>query len=123
MEPARELAQLLEPGVELAGGVLHQLGRLLPVLVELCLRDAEQQRRRDEPLLGAVVEVALEPPPLLVAGPDDPGSRRLQILPGLCARDGERDQVAERGEAELGVRAAADRRCRSSPLPRACPRR
>ena len=29
---------------------------------------------REEPLLGAVVEVALESPPLLVAGADDPGA-------------------------------------------------
>ena len=121
MEPACELAQLLEPGVELAGGVLEQLGRLLPVLVELRLGDTEQQRRRDEPLLGAVVQVALEPPALLVAGPDDAGARRLQVLAGLRARDGERDEVAERGEPELGVRQAAGRRCRSSRLPRALP--
>ena len=32
----------------------------------------ERERQRDEPLLGAVVEVALEPAPFLVGRLDDP---------------------------------------------------
>ena len=65
------------------------------------LREPEQQRRRDEPLLGAVVEVALEPAALLVAGSDDARARRLQVLARLRARHRERDQLAEGGEAVL----------------------
>ena len=103
METACELAQLLEPGVELAGRVAEQLGRGLRVRLELRLRHAEEERRRDEPLLGTVVQVALEPPALLVAGPHDPRARRLQILTCLRARDRERDEVAEGGEPHLGV--------------------
>ena len=38
------------------------------------------QRHRDEPLLGAVVEVALEAPPLGVAGLDDASARLAQIV-------------------------------------------
>ena len=113
MQPAGQLAQLLEPGVELTGGILQQLGRPGRVLVELGLGDAQQQRRCDEPLLGAVVEVALQSATLFVAGSNDAGARRLEILAGLRARDRERDEVAERGEAELGIRRAADRRSRS----------
>ena len=103
MQPAGQLAQLLEAGVELTGRVLQQLappGRI--GLVEPGLGDAEEQRRRDEPLLGAVVEVALEAPTLLVAGADDAGARRLEVLTCLGARDCERDEVAERGQPELG---------------------
>ena len=36
------------------------------------LDHAQLQRQGDEPLLRSVVEVALEPPPLRVAGGDDP---------------------------------------------------
>ena len=103
MEAAGELAQVLEPGVELAGRVLDQLAAGGDVLLQLHLRDPEQERRRDEPLLRAVVQVALEPPPLLVAGPDDAGTRGLQVLAGLRARDRERDEVAEGGQPHLGV--------------------
>ena len=45
---------------------------------------------RDEPLLRAVVQVALEPPALGVAGRDDPLARRLQL-----------------GEPRLGLRVQA----------------
>ena len=111
------------PASSSSGGVPEQLARRLRVLVDLRLGDTEQQRRRHEPLLGAVVQVALEPPPLLVAGSDDAGARRLQVLAGLRARDGERDEVAERGEPDLAARrqwiGAADRHG----APERCPRR
>ena len=41
---------------------------------------AQRQSDRDEPLLGAVVEVALDPAALLVAGRDDPRARGLDLL-------------------------------------------
>jgi hypothetical protein len=44
------------------------------------LRVAERQSDRYEPRLGAVVEVALEPAALLVAGRDDPGTRCLDLV-------------------------------------------
>ena len=36
-------------------------------------------RRHEQALLGAVVQVALDPPPRVVAGGDEPGARRLQL--------------------------------------------
>jgi hypothetical protein len=36
--------------------------------------ELESHSEREEPLLGAVVEVALEAPSFLVAGADDPGA-------------------------------------------------
>ena len=54
--------------------------------LHLRLREPQRERQRDEPLLGAVVEVPLEPAPRFVAGLDDPGSRRsdlLLLLPAL----------------------------------------
>ena len=44
------------------------------------------ERERDQPLLRAVVEVALEPPPLVVAGRDDPRARGAQLLLLLLAQ-------------------------------------
>ena len=41
--------------------------------------EAERDGERDEPLLGAVVEVALDPPPLGVGRGDDPAARRAYL--------------------------------------------
>ena len=46
---------------------------------QLALDVAERQPDRDQPLLRAVVEVALEPAALLVAGGDDARARRLDL--------------------------------------------
>ena len=42
-------------------------------------REPEREGERDEPLLSAVVEVALDPPPLGVGRGDDPGARRPHL--------------------------------------------
>ena len=51
-----------------------------PVGVELGAQQPQREREHDEPLLGAVVEVALEPPARGVAGLDGPGARRAELL-------------------------------------------
>ena len=61
------------------------------------LQQPQLERERDEPLLGAVVEVALEPPALGVARRDDPLARGLQLGEprrrlGVQARVLERDR-------------------------------
>src|SRR5207245_4569025 len=58
----------------------------------------------DEPLLGSVVEIALELPTLFVTCPDDPGPRRTEIVPGLGARHGQGDELTERPEPALALR-------------------
>jgi hypothetical protein len=40
-------------------------------------REPQRERERDEPLLRAVVEVALQPAALGIAGLDDAGARRV----------------------------------------------
>ena len=60
---------------------------------------AEVDGQGDQVLLGAVVEVALDPAPLGVAAGDDPGPRLAQVV-GLLAQLVERG--LERG-VELGV--------------------
>ena len=50
--------------------------------LELAAREPERQREADEVLLRAVVQVALEAAPGVVARRDDPGARRAQLLLG-----------------------------------------
>ena len=57
-------------GVEASGSVVAELGAQQP----------QREREHDEPLLGAVVQVALEPAALGVAGFDGPGARRAELL-------------------------------------------
>ena len=78
VEAARELAQLAQRQRELVADRRHELLRRR-VVADVALQEAQLQRDRDEPLLGAVVQVALEPPPLRVARRDDALARCLQL--------------------------------------------
>ena len=80
MQAAGELAQLGGRLAELARRLLEQLLRRRGVGVELLAREPQVERQRDQPLLGAVVEVALEAAALVVGGLDDPRPRRAQLL-------------------------------------------
>ena len=64
-------------------------------------QQAERKREHDEPLLGAVVQVALEPLALGVARGDGPGACRSQLLE-LSARLGLQALAVER-EARGGA--------------------
>ena len=66
-------------------------------------RHAHGQRRRDQPLLGAVVEVALQAPALGVAGLDDAHARGGELLARLGVGDGLGGEVGEVADAELGL--------------------
>ena len=97
---------------------------------ELVLRVAQREPDRDQPLLRAVVQVALDPPALGVAGGDDPRPRRLdlgELAAQLDAqpRDLDRqaaglDQLGQqvgrslRRRGRAGRRPAAPRRARSA---------
>ena len=124
VDAARELAQLGERERELLLGAVEQLVGPVGVLVQLALGEPQRQRERDEPLLGAVVQVALQPPALLRAGLDDPGARGAQLLDagaqlGLQALVLHREAGGGRDRAQqLGVLAAASRRARSRPTRR-----
>ncbi len=65
---------------ELGHRLVEQLGGAVGVGLELAAHEAQVHRQRHQPLLGAVVEVALDPAPLLVARLDDPRPRRAQLL-------------------------------------------
>ena len=75
MDPARQVAQLGQPAVELTAHALELLGKSVDVAAGLRpRRGSEQHRRRHEPLLRAVVEVALDSPPSIVGSLDDAGA-------------------------------------------------
>ena len=95
MDAARQLAQLVEPlgelvlrrGQDLAGG------RRVPL--ELRADRRRSSATEHEPLLRAVVQVALEPPALGVAGLDDARARRGQLLVGVGVGERLRDELGE----------------------------
>ena len=80
----------------------------------LRLGEPKAERERDEALLGAVVEVPLEPPPLGVAGLDDARARRGQLLAGLRVAQRDGDEVRELLEAILDTGVETRRRRRRS---------
>ena len=80
VDAAGQLAQLGGRRRELGHRLVEQLAGHLRVGVELAARQAQVHGERHQPLLGAVVEVALDPAPLGVAGVDDAGARGAQLL-------------------------------------------
>ena len=81
VDAARELAQLLQRERELLRRVRRGSRRRAPGSErELALREAERERERDEPLLRAVVQVPLEPPPLGVGRLDEPHARAAELV-------------------------------------------
>ena len=70
----------------------------------LVLQVAQGEADRDEPLLRAVVDVALEPAALLVAGGDDAGARRLDLGQLAAHLDAQaRDLDRQPGRADRAV--------------------
>ena len=105
MDAARELAQLPDRELRLLARLGDQPRRDRGIALELGLGEPERERQRDQPLLGAVVEVALDPPALGVGGVDDPLARVAQDVDAIAQRArtlalgrlaGEQDRLAHR---------------------------
>ena len=104
MDAPRQLPQLLQAHRQLVQrGAQLQL-RAVRVAAQLGERHPQRQRQRHEPLLRAVVQVPLQPPPGLVAGGDDALARRRQRRARVGVRDGRAGQRRERAQPPLGVR-------------------
>ena len=101
MQAARELTELLERLGELLPRAPEDLDRSVDVGLEPGLREPQGEGKRREPLLGAVVEVALQPASRRVGGVDDPrpGGAELLLLSLALADVGARDQHP--GDARL----------------------
>ena len=115
VQPAGELAQLGQRLLELVRGAAQQRHRGVGV-AELLLEHPQLDGERDQPLLRAVVQVALQPPALGHARLEDAHPRRVDLRPRLGALQRQRDQLGEARQAGLGVRAErADRRDQHEP--------
>ena len=101
MQPPRQLAQLLERLPELPAGALELAMGGRRIGVDQPVGDAQRDGEPHEPLLRAVVQVALQPAPLCVAGGDDPRPRGRQLLARLRVRERLRHELRERADAVL----------------------
>ena len=83
------------------------------------------ERERHEPLLGAVVQVALQSPALGVAGLDDARARARELVVGVGVGQGLRDELGEVQQPPLGAGRQAARLAwsRRPARPTACRRR
>jgi hypothetical protein len=79
MDSVAQLAQLLEGLCKRLPSLAQHRCRGLRIALELRLGQAEGHRDRDEPLLRAVVEVALDSPPLRFRRLDQTRPRGLQL--------------------------------------------
>jgi hypothetical protein len=79
MDAAREVAQLVETPLSSSRTRMSLSARSSTSPRSAARITCEQHRGGDEPLFGAVVKIALEVPPRLVAGFDDARARRLRF--------------------------------------------
>ena len=91
----RELAQLLVGALRLLERLADERARLPRLTFERLLRQLERDHRVDEALLGSVVQVAHDPPPLLVGGRHDPRARGGELRAGVDVRDRRGDEPGE----------------------------
>jgi hypothetical protein len=76
---ARDASRPFDGDLDLGHGVAEHPVELGALHAELPLCDPQLERERDEPLLRAVVEVALEATPLGVTCGNDPAARRAHF--------------------------------------------
>src|SRR5512132_1719374 len=103
MKPARELAHVVEHGFDLATDPRQTGMRILLLRGNAGVHGLHVEAERDEPLLRAVMEVALDSPPSLVAGRDDSCARGDQLRTGGRIRDSRRYQLREACDPLLGA--------------------
>ena len=78
-DPCGQRAQLVEDAVDVVGQPLEQLACAGRAAGHHVLGELEPDPQRDQPLLAAVVEVALDPPALVVGRREDPRARGPQL--------------------------------------------
>ena len=98
-----QLAQLVHGRRRLLGQGVELRVQLVRARGHGRLRRPQLHREGDQPLLGAVVQVALDPAAGVVGRGDDPGPRRGQLGLALGVRDRAGDQLGEARQPRLGV--------------------
>jgi hypothetical protein len=103
VEAAGDLAQLIQHAGCPGDGAVELRVELAELGWYRRLCCAQVQRQRDQPLLGAVVQVSPDTSAGLVGGGDDPRARRGELGPTFSIGDGGRDELGELGQPLLGV--------------------
>jgi hypothetical protein len=76
----RELSKLLQSNLDVVSELLEEARRVCGAGAGQLTREAQVGAQSDELLLGAVVEIALDPPALGVRGRDDAGTGGAELL-------------------------------------------
>ena len=100
IDAVRDRPQLVDGFVDLDAEALEHPRRLRRI--ELLGRDREVDAQRHEALLGAVVQVALDAPPLGVAGLEDPLARGAQLALEVTVLD-RQERGRRRCAHQLGI--------------------
>ena len=100
---AGEVLHLLDHRLELAFHPLEPFPGGLLRHRHVGAEPLQMERQGDQPLLCAVVQVTLDPPPRFVSRLDDSGAGRDQLRLRLCARDRGADQLGERRQPGLDL--------------------
>src|SRR6266516_5276728 len=79
MQAARDGAKLVERDRDLAPRLVEPRARVA-VAGHLFLQQAQLERERDQPLLGSIMQIALQPLALTLPRLDHPCTRTLQLL-------------------------------------------
>jgi hypothetical protein len=82
----------------------EQVGRVVAAPVERLLRQLERHHRLDEAVLCAAVQIADNPPALLVGRRGDACARGGELSRAFRVRDRRADELRERSEARLRAR-------------------
>src|SRR3954453_23610439 len=103
MDSTCQLAQLVEPLCELVLGNGQDLSGGRRLLLELHTDQGEVDREGYQPLLCAIVQVALEPPALRIRGLHDPRSGRRQLLVRVGVGERLSNQLREVAQALFDI--------------------
>jgi hypothetical protein len=103
VDAAGEFAQLVQSAGHAGGDAVEFGGELALIGGHAGLGGAQLQNKRDQSLLGAVVQVAFDAAAGLVGGDDDARARGGQLGVGLGIGESGCDQFGEAGQPGFGV--------------------
>jgi hypothetical protein len=121
VQAAGDLPKILQHASHFGHCALQPLGQLAGSRCRLRL--LQLQDERDQPLLGAVVQIALDPAAGGIADGHDPRPGRGQLGLGLRVGDRGRGQLGEAGQPRLGSSWAGRRSSCSTSQARSGPSR
>ena len=107
VDPLCKLRRVGERLLHVASHLLEELLRRSRIGVQQSIRQLQVDRERDQPLLGPVVELALDQAPVGIGGEDEPLAGRLQLFDLEMRPSLQQTTSSARGEGKLSVIASA----------------